>query len=158
MTYAMMPLMDLAVAASELELDYRFKNWAKIVTGIDRTQPKGFMFIGEFISKGVSKVEIGIPRLILVCCHIGSRQHNNKHVQGVKLCQDGSLDKIDGLYAVGNDWANKLVDDVEKYLAALIAEVFADAFADAPGQYSHVATDDLIKELERRGYEVKRKE
>lgn len=158
-----------AYKASQLELDPTLPNWVKFVDGVNRRRAGGYMFIGSFLRNGTTTAQVDYPRLMLVCCPTGTRDDFYKVVQGVILYPDGTMAKVDGLYARqtpdDTKWANQIVDRVEEVLVKIVADYVTSAIR-ATMEPTRVTvkrpalgsfTDqELIDALNERGYQVKK--
>ena len=130
-------------------LDDRNKCWRKHLVQVDKEQPNGFAFKGEWLQAG-ERAEMEIGSFILCYDEVGSRKNWYPVVRLFKVVENG----LDEVYRwEGNVrercWALAARDDI----IAILAE--------AQGQESKeesllagFSDEELIAELERRGYAV----
>jgi len=119
--------------------DHRFKSWARLITGVDRSRKDGFAFQGPWLRRGRLD-ELPVQALVLLYDEVGSRRHHHPEVEVLRVQGDGSLAQVEDdrgpLRAEGRDWALLLRDRV----AALL-----DAAPERPLQ--GMTTQELAQEL-----------
>lgn len=134
--------------ASGLGFDHRFTHWAKWVDAVDSQKDNGYAFVGQFIKDGTQEIDLSRPRAILVASVTGSRANNYTSYAVLVLNTDGSLNKTD---IADNDrlrgWALRLRSPIAGLLDGL-----AETEPELP--LAGVGDDELIDELQRRGYVV----
>lgn len=131
-------------------LDDRHKCWRKVLTHVDKNQSNGFAFIGDWLRAG-ERAELEIGSIILAYDVVGSRKNWRPVVRLLKVGMENDLEEIfrwEGDFRE-RSWALAVRDDI----AAILAE--------AQGQESKeesplagFSDEELIAELERRGYAV----
>jgi hypothetical protein len=101
--------------------DSRFKSWARLITGVDRSRKDGYAFQGPWLRRGRLD-ELPALALILLYDEVGSRRHHHPEVEVVQVQEDGSLAQVEDdrglLRAEGWDWALLLRDRVAALLDA----------------------------------------
>lgn len=95
------------------KFDDRWKSWAKVLAGVDRTKTNGYAFQGEFVKLG-RKTELEVGSYVLLYREEGSTKYHRAKVEIVQVKDDGRLETV--LYAVGSDWALELRDQVADLL------------------------------------------
>jgi len=152
----MIRLWEKAFEASGLRRDKRFKSWVTFVDKVDRAQPGGYCFVGDFVRAGKTEVDLLHPRLLLVCSERGSRKAHYGSYRVVILRTDGTVEKTDIATKQTEEnktWALNIRQDVEKVLESLDGgpppltrpvATFLEGFPD----------EELASELRRRGYTI----
>ncbi|HHX27908.1 MAG TPA: hypothetical protein GX716_02740 [Firmicutes bacterium] len=135
-------------------LDDRHKCWRKLLEKVDTTKANGYAFIGDWLRAG-ERAEVEVGSLILCYDEVGSRKNWCPAVRVLKVGVETDLEEVfrwEGDFRE-RSWALAVRDDI----AAILAE--------AQGQESEegsllagLSDEELIAELERRGYTVSRKE
>jgi hypothetical protein len=103
--------------------DVRFKAWAKILRGIDRTKTDGYAFLGEFISlsggkRGEVRHELEVGTLIMMYNEEGSMKYHKPSITVWEVQEDGSLEEIYYHPCKGYSWALEVRDDLYEFLRA----------------------------------------
>jgi len=128
--------------------DRRFKQWVKVVTGVDTTIPNGYAFQGSFINFD-RKAELAVGTFLLYFGMQGSRRFQRPCVALREVTHDGleTLYERDGL---DQAWALDVRDDIAAIIAArrssssadgAIAAAAGDADANIHGAASPVQQD-----------------
>ena len=131
-------------------LDDRHKCWRKVLTHVDKELSNGFAFIGDWLRAG-ERAEIEVGSLILAYDVVGSHKNWRPVVRVLKVGLETDLEEV---YRWEGDfrersWALAVRDD--------IAAILAEAQGQEPEEGSLLARfsdEELIAELERRGYAV----
>ena len=137
-------------------LDSRHKCWRKMLTQVDTTKANGFAFVGDWLRAG-ERAELEVGSLILCYDDVGSRKNWRPVVRLLKVLENGAEDfeevfRWDGDFRE-RSWALAVRDD--------IAAILAEEQGQQPEEGNLLAgfsDEELIAELERRGYAVSRKE
>ena len=112
------PLVKVRVPAPK---DGRFKSWARLITGVDRSRKDGYAFQGPWLSRGRLD-ELPALALVLLYDEVGSRRHHQPEVEVLQVQGDGSLAQVEDdrgpLRAEDRDWALLLRDRVAALLDA----------------------------------------
>ena len=132
-------------------LDERKKAWRKLLDGVDKTKTNGYAFAGNWLLAG-ERAELQVGSFILCYDEAGSTKNWYPLVRLLRVGVNG----LDEVYRWEGDarersWALAVRDE--------IAAILADARGQEPEERSPLASisdDDLIAELERRGYTVTR--
>ncbi len=135
-------------------LDDRHKCWRKLLTHVDKNQSNGFAFIGDWLRAG-ERAEIEVGSLILAYDVVGSYKNWCPVVRVLKVGVETDLEEV---YRWEGDfrersWALAVRDDI----AAILAEAQGQE-APEESPLAGFSDEELIAELERRGYAVSRKE
>jgi hypothetical protein len=130
--------------------DSRFKRWAKLLKGVDRTKTNGFAFLGDWLPLQ-RKAELEVGSLILLYGEEGSRKYARPVVEVRRVEADSSLRCL--VRVDGPDWALDLRDQVADMLASSGASESAPTTTPAP-DLSGVDDSTLAAELTRRGWVV----
>ena len=131
-------------------LDYRKKTWRKHLERVDKTKANGYAFIGNWLRAG-ERAELEVGSFILCYDEPGTRNWRPV-VRLFKVVENG----LEEVYR----WEGR----VREYSWALavrdeIAAILAEAQGQEPKEESPLAgfsDEELIAELERRGYTVPR--
>ncbi len=135
-------------------LDGRKKTWRKLLESVDKTKANGYAFVGEWLRAG-EREELEVGSFILCYDEPGSV---NNWYPVVRLLKVGVEKDLDEVYRwEGNirerSWALAVRDDIDAILA--------DAQGQEPPEESLLAgfsDEELMAELERRGYTAVKKE
>jgi hypothetical protein len=113
-------LLDALVAATGRHQDHRFRPWARLVTGVDKTKTDGYAFIGGFVKEGTVEVELK-PKVFIVMTSEGSAKYQTKYYTVVVMDAQGNLTKTDIATdeSKGQGWALRLRDDVASLVDSL---------------------------------------
>ena len=140
-------LFSEVLKASGLEVDHRFKSWAKFVDQVDQSKADGYAFVGDFIPGGTVEYDPR-ERLILVASTSGSMKYNYCYYRLVRMHADGSLEPTDiRTDGKASGWTLRIRDQV----AALLSEIDQ---TEPESPLASIPTDDLVAELARRGIAV----
>ena len=96
--------------------DRRFKQWVKVVTGVDTTIPNGYAFQGSFIGFD-RKAELPVGTFLLYFGMEGSRRFQRPCVALREVTHDG----LETLYErddLDRSWALDVRDDIAAIIAA----------------------------------------
>ena len=93
--------------------DYRFKQWSKVVTNVNRELTTGYAFEGEFIS---DKAQVSVGAFILSYGRVGSRNNNTPTIALWKVLEDGSLEKVYEKDCSTEKWALETRDDIAELI------------------------------------------
>ena len=130
-------------------MDDRHKCWRKVLTHVDKNQSNGFAFIGDWLRAG-ERAELEIGSIILAYDVVGSRKNWRPVVRLLKVGVENDLDEIfrwEGDFRE-RSWALAVRDDI----AAILAEEQGQQPEESP--LAGFSDEELIAELERRGYAV----
>jgi hypothetical protein len=112
------PLVKIRVPSPR---DSRFKSWARLITGVDRSRKDGYAFQGPWLRRGRLD-ELPVQALVLLYDEVGSRRYHHPEVEVLRVQGDGSLAQVEDdrgpLRAEGWDWALLLRDRVAAFLDA----------------------------------------
>lgn len=105
------------LAASELKLDSRWKQYVKWIDAINPKLNDGYSLVGGFICDGTVQVDIGKRRLLLACAESGSAKYRYGYYKILILEEDGSLTPTD-IEACDEKrgWALRIREPVQKLL------------------------------------------
>jgi len=132
-------------------LDERKKTWRKLLADVDKTKTNGYAFVGEWLRAG-ERAELEVGSFILCYDEAGSMKNWYPVVRLHKVVENG----LEEVYRWEGDvrersWALAVRDE--------IAAILAEAQGQEPEEESPLASisdEELIAELERRGYTVKK--
>ncbi len=131
-------------------LDDRHKCWRKLLERIDTTKANGYAFVGEWLRAG-ERAELEVGSLILCYDAVGSAKNWNPVVRLLKVGIENDLEEI--FHWEGNtrerSWALAVRDDI----AAILAEAQGQE-PEGESMLARIPDEELIAELERRGYTV----
>ena len=132
-------------------LDGRKKTWRKLLTQVDKTQANGYAFIGNWLRSG-ERAELEVGSFILCYDEPGSMKNWYPVVRLFKI-----IENENGLEEVYR-WEGKVR---ERSWALAVRDEIAVILAEAQGQkpeegslLARFSDEELIAELERRGYAV----
>ena len=108
--------------------DRRFKQWVKVVTGVDTTIPNGYAFQGSFI-RFDRKVELPVGTLLLYFGMEGSRRFQRPCVALREVTHDG-LEPLYERDRLDLSWALDVRDDIAAIVAARRSSSSASSSAD----------------------------
>ena len=134
-------------------LDERKKTWRKHLESVDKTRTNGYAFVGDWLRAG-EREELEIGSFILCYDEPGSMKNWYPVVRLFKVLENG----LDEVYCwEGNirerSWALAVRDEI----AAILAEAQGQE-PEGESMLARIPDEELIAELERRGYAVSRKE
>ena len=75
------PLVKVRVPAPK---DGRFKSWARLITGVDRSRKDGYAFQGPWLRRGRLD-ELPALALVLLYDEVGSRRHHHPEVEVLRV-------------------------------------------------------------------------
>lgn len=134
-------------------LDRRKKTWRKLLESVDKTKANGYAFVGDWLRAG-EREELEVGSFILCYDEPGSMKNWYPVVRMFKVVENG-LEEV--FHWEGNtrerSWALAVRDE--------ISVILAKAQRQEPEEGSLLASisdEELIAELERRGYTVVKKE
>ena len=137
-------------------LDSRHKCWRKLLTHVDRELSSGFAFVGDWLRAG-ERAELEVGSLVLCYDDVGSRKNWRPVVRLFKVLGNGAEDLEEVFRWEGDfrerSWALAVRDEI----AAMLAEEQGQQ-PEEGSLLAGLSDDELIAELERRGYVVSRKE
>jgi len=132
-------------------LDRRKKTWRKLLTQVDKTKANGYAFVGEWLRAG-ERAELEVGSFILCYDEAGSMKNWYPVVRMFKVVENG----LEEVYCwEGNicerSWALAVRDEI----AAILAEAQGQEPEEEDGSLlASISDEELIAELERRGYAV----
>lgn len=134
-------------------LDERRKRWRKHLESVDKEKANEYAFVGNWLRAG-ERAELEVGSFILCYDELGSMKNWYPVVRMLKVgIEDDLLDEV--YYWEGDfrerSWVLAVRDD--------IAAILAEAQGQEPKEGSLLARfsdEELIAELERRGYTVKK--
>ncbi len=131
-------------------LDERKKTWRKHLESVDKTRTNGYAFVGDWLRAG-EREELEVGSFILCYDEAGSMKNWYPVVRLYKVVEN-DLDEV--FHWEGNtrerSWALAVRDE--------ISAILAEAQGQEPEEGSllaRISDEELIAELERRGYTVK---
>ena len=135
-------------------LDRRKKTWRKHLESVDKEKANGYAFVGEWLRAG-EREELEVGSFILCYDEPGSMKNWYPVVRVLKV--DGDTDLQEVYRWEGNirerSWALAVRDDI----AAILAEAQGQE-PEGESMLARIPDEELIAELERRGYTVAVKE
>jgi len=106
--------------------DERWKAWAKILEGVDKSKSNGYAFIGKFISlssrKNKVKYELEVGTIIMVYAEVGSRKYHKPSITLYEVLENGELEEIYYKLCSGYSWALEVRDEIYEILKKKKAE------------------------------------
>ena len=132
-------------------LDYRKKTWRKFLTQVDKTKANGYAFIGNWLRAG-ERAELEVGSFILCYDEAGSMKNWYPVVRLFKVLEN-DLEEVfrwEGRVRESS-WALAVRDEI----AAILAEAQGQE-PEEESPLSRFSDEELITELERRGYTVPR--
>jgi hypothetical protein len=133
-------------------LDERKKTWRKLLEKVDKEKANGYAFVGEWLKAG-ERAELEVGSFILCYDEAGSMKNWYPVVRMFKVGVENDLDEV--YRWEGNirerSWALAVRDE--------IAAILAEAQGQEPEEGSPLASisdEELIAEIRRRGYTVKK--
>jgi len=110
--------------------DRRFKQWVKVVTGVDTTIPNGYAFQGKFIGFD-RKAELEVGAFLLYFGMEGSRKRQKpKPCVALKEVTPDGLETLYERYDLDRSWALDVRDDIAAIIAARRSSSSASSSAD----------------------------
>ncbi len=133
-------------------LDDRKKSWRKLLTEVDREQSNGFAFKGEWLRAG-ERAELEVGSFILCYDEAGGMKNWYPVVRTFKVGVENDLEEV--YHWEGNvrerSWALAARDEI----ATILAEE-QEQQPEGESMLARIPDEELIAELERRGYAVSR--
>lgn len=147
-------MMKTIVMIPETE-DTRKKSWAKLLNEVDSDKSNGYAFIGDWLRRG-ERTEVEVGAHILLYDEPGSMKNWYPHIRVLRAEADGSLTEVfnyEGRVAE-RSWALAVRDQI----AAILTEQSGTTEQESRPEIdlSSVPTEELIAELQRRGFVVSR--
>jgi hypothetical protein len=134
-------------------LDDRHKCWRKLLEKVDTTKANGYAFVGDWLRAG-ERAELEVGSLVLCYDDVGSRKNWRPVVRLLKVLENGAEDFEEVFRWEGDfrerSWALAVRDDI----AAILAEEQGQQPPEEGSLASRLSDEELIAELERRGYTV----
>lgn len=112
-------LYEALFAVAQVDRDSNKKgHFAKRVTGIDRSKKDGYMFLGEWVGRGLQEIEKGY-KVYIVAGVTGSRKYPTTEYAVVIMDEDGTLRQTDIVTNtdVPGSWAMRIRERVEQALS-----------------------------------------
>lgn len=131
-------------------LDDRKKSWRKHLERVDKEQSNGYAFIGEWLRAG-ERAELEVGSFILCYDETGSRKYTYPVVHLFRVGVENDLEEVfywEGRYGE-RSWALAVRDEIASILAQKQEPKGGSPLAS-------ISDEELIAELERRGYAVTR--
>jgi len=132
-------------------LDERKKSWRKLLEGVDKEKANGYAFVGEWLKAG-ERAELEVGRFILCYDEAGSMKNWYPVVRLFKVLENGLEEAYRWEGSIRErSWALAVRDE--------IAAILAEAQGQEPEEGSPLASisdEELIAELRRRGYTVRK--
>ena len=136
-------------------LDERKKSWRKHLERVDREQSNGFAFVGEWLRAG-ERSELEIGSFILCYDEAGSMKNWYPVVRLFKVLENDLEEVFRWEGSVRErSWALAVRDEI----AAILAEVQGQEPEEGSlleQRLSSISDEELIAEIRRRGYTVKK--
>jgi len=137
-----------AIVEIPAKKDDRKKAWAKVLESVDITKSNGYAFVGNWIRRG-EKAELPIGSYVLTYDEPGSMKNWYPLVKLYRVTPDGLEVALE---YEGNirerSWALAVRDR--------IAEILAESRGETPNPLAAFGDEELIAELQRRGYTITR--
>lgn len=132
-------------------LDERKKSWRKLLTKVDREQSNGYAFVGEWLKAG-ERAELEVGSFILCYDEAGSMKNWYPVVHLFKVVENGLEEVYRWEGSIRErSWALAVRDEI----AAILAEAQGQE-PEEGNQLSRLSDEELIAELSRRGYTVRK--
>lgn len=126
--------------------DNRKKNWAKVLESVDASKPNGYAFIGNWLRRG-ERAELTVGSYVLTYDEPGSMKNWYPVVKLYRVTPDGLEVALEYEGEIGErSWALAVRDK--------IAAILAESQGEAPNPLAGYSDEELITELQRRGYTV----
>src|SRR5690606_35513908 len=135
-----------AIVEIPAKKDDRKKSWAKALESVDVTKSNGYAFVGNWLRRG-EKAELPVGSFVLTYDEPGSMKNWYPEVVLYRVTEDGleMVHEYKGDYRE-RSWALSVRDD--------IAAILAESQGEAPNPLAGYSDEELITELQRRGYTV----
>ena len=128
--------------------DNRKKNWAKVLESVDTTKPNGYAFLGNWLRRG-ERAELTVGSYVLTYDEPGSMKNWYPVVKLYRVTPDGLEVALEYEGEIGErSWALAVRDR--------IAEILAESRGETPNPLAAFGDEELIAELQRRGYTITR--
>ena len=128
--------------------DSRKKNWAKVLESVDVSKPNGYAFIGNWLRRG-ERAELTVGSYVLTYDEPGSMKNWYPVVTLYRVTPDGLEAVLEYEGEIGErSWALAVRDR--------IAEILAESQGEVPNPLAGYSDEELITELQRRGYTITR--
>jgi len=132
-------------------LDGRKKTWRKHLGSVDKTKANGYAFVGNWLQAG-ERAELEVGSFILCYDELGSMKNWYPVVRLFKVVENGDgLEEV--FYWKGGygerSWALAVRDEI-----AAILDVQGQESSEEESPLANIPDEELIAELERRGYAV----
>ena len=126
--------------------DSRKKHWAKALESVDTTKPNGYAFLGNWLRRG-ERAELTVGSYVLTYDEPGSMKNWYPAVKLYRVTPDGLEAVLEYEGEIGErSWALAVRDK--------IATILAESQGEAPNPLAGYSDEELIAELQRRGYTV----
>ena len=132
-------------------LDERKKSWRKLLEKVDKEKANGYAFVGEWLKAG-ERAELEVGSFILCYDEAGSMKNWYPVVRLFKVLENG----LEYAYR----WEGSIR---ERSWALAVRDEIAAILAEAQGQepeegspLASISDEELIAEIRRRGYTVKK--
>jgi len=136
-------------------LDRRKKTWRKLLTQVDKTKANGYAFVGEWLRAG-ERAELEIGSFVLCYDEPGSMKNWYPVVRLFKVVEnENGLEEVfywEGDYGE-RSWALAVRDEISAILAEAEGQEPEEGSL-LEQRLSSISDEELIAELERRGYTV----
>jgi len=131
-------------------LDGRKKSWRKLLTQVDKTQANGYAFVGEWLRAG-ERAELEVGSFIFCYDEAGSVKNWYPVVRMFRVGVENDLEEVYRWEGNAREcsWALAVRDEIAAILEA-------QGQKPKEGPLAGFSDEELIAELERRGYTVAR--
>jgi len=131
-------------------LDGRKKSWRKLLTQVDKTQANGYAFVGEWLRAG-ERAELEVGSFIFCYDEAGSVKNWYPVVRMFRVGAENDLEEVYRWEGNAREcsWALAVRDEIAAILEA-------QGQKPEEGPLAGFSDEELIAELERRGYTVAR--
>jgi len=131
-------------------LDGRKKSWRKLLTQVDKTKANGYAFVGEWLRAG-ERAELEVGSFIFCYDEAGSMKNWYPVVRMFKVGVENDLEEVYRWEGNAREcsWALAVRDEIAAILEA-------QGQKPKEGPLAGFSDEELIAELERRGYTVAR--
>ena len=137
-----------AIVQIPAKKDDRKKSWAKVLESVDITKSNGYAFVGNWLRRG-EKAELPIGSYVLTYDEPGSMKNWYPLVKLYRVTPDGLEAVLEYEGEIGErSWALAVRDR--------IAEILAESRGETPNPLAAFGDEELIAELQRRGYTITR--
>ena len=132
-------------------LDGRKKSWRKLLTQVDKTKANGYAFVGEWLRAG-ERAELEVGSFIFCYDEAGSMKNWYPVVRMFKVGVENDLEEVYRWEGNAREcsWALAVRDEIAAILEAQGQK------PEEGGPLAGFSDEELIAELERRGYTVAR--